>query len=113
MFGALQAGVVFVLAIGAFAFEAWALIDALRHAPGAYVAASKQTKAFWVVILAGATVVGFLGLPYPLGLSFTSVISFLGIAAIAGAGVYAASVRPALRSVGPGPRRSRDQRGGW
>jgi hypothetical protein len=113
MFGVLQAGVVLVIAIGAFAFEAWALIDALRHAPGAYLASGKQTKALWVGILAGATVVGFLGLPYPLGLSYTSVISFLGIAAIAGAGIYAAGVRPALRSVGPGPGRTREQRGGW
>lgn len=113
MFGVVQAGVVLVLAIAAFAFEAWALIDALRHAPGAYVAAGKQTKALWVGILAGATVVGFLGLPYPLGLSYTSVISILGIAAIAGAGIYAAGVRPALRSVGPGHRKSNGQRGGW
>ena len=113
MFGTVQAGVVLIIAVGAFAFEAWALIDAARHSPGAYIAAGKQTKALWVGILAGATVIGFLGLPCPLGLSFTSAISFLGIAAIAAAGIYAAGVRPALRAAGPGPRRSRDERGGW
>lgn len=113
MFGVLQSGIVLVLAVGAFAFEAWALVDSLRHAPGAYLASGKQTKALWVGILSGASVVGFLGLPYPLGLSYTSVISFLGIAAIAGAGIYAAGVRPALRSIGRDPRPRRQQRGGW
>lgn len=113
MFGAIQGGVVFVIAIGAFIFEAWALIDASRYPTGAYLAAGKQTKPLWVGILVGATIVGFLGLPYPLGLSYTSAISLLGLAAIAVAGIYAAGVRPALRSVGRGHRRTRDQRGGW
>lgn len=113
MFGAIQGGVVLIIAIGAFVFEAWALIDASRYPPGAYPAAAKQTKPLWVGILVGATIVGFLGLPYPLGLSYTSAISFLGIAAIAAASIYAAGVRPALRSVDRGPRRTRDQHGGW
>ena len=113
MFGSIQNGVYFVIAVGAFVFEAWALIDALRYPAGAYLAAGKQSKGLWGGLLGGATAVGFLGLPGPLGLSRLSAIGILGIAAIVAAGVYATGVRPALQSIGRSPRRTRPQRGGW
>lgn len=113
IFGSIQGIVVFLISVGAFAFEVWALIDALRYPGGAYVAAGKETKALWGGLLGGAAVVGFLGLPEPLGFSYTQALSFLGIAAIAAAAVYAARVRPALRGIGRAPRKSRNKRGGW
>ena len=113
IFGSIQYGVVFVISIGAFAFEAWALIDSLRYPAGAYVAAGKQTRALWAGLLGGATTIGFLGLPYPLGFALASALGFLGLAAIAAAAVYTVGVRPALRGIGRTPRRRRDQRGGW
>ncbi len=112
-FGSIQNGVVFLISVGAFAFEAWALIDALRYPGSAYAAASKQTRGLWAGLLGGATVIGFLGLPYPLGLAPARTLGFLGLAAIAAAAVYAAGVRPALRSIGRTPRQGRDRRGGW
>jgi hypothetical protein len=113
IFGSIQYGVLLVISIGAFAFEAWALIDALRYPAGVYEAAGKQTRGLWAALLGGATVVGFLGLPYPLGFAPASALGILGIAAIAAAGVYAAGVRPALRAIGRSPRQRRDRRGGW
>ena len=47
-----------VLAIAAFVVEAWAFIDATRRPTAAFVAASKQTKPLWLVILGVATVIG-------------------------------------------------------
>jgi len=113
IFGSIQNGVVLAISIGAFAFEAWALIDAIRYPTGAYVAAGKQTKGLWGVVLGAASVIGFLGLPYPLGLAPASALGFLGLAAIAAAAVYTVGVRPALRTIGRTPRQRRDQRGGW
>jgi hypothetical protein len=112
-FGSIQNGVVFVISVGAFVFEGWALIDALRYSGSAYAAAGKQTRALWGGLLGGATVIGFLGLPYPLGFAPASALGILGLAAIAAAAVYAAGVRPALRAVGRTPRQGRDRRGGW
>lgn len=113
MFGSTQHAVVFLISVGAFAFEAWALIDALRYPGGAYAAAGKQTKGLWVGLLGGATAIGFLGLPYPLGIALANALGFLGLAAIAAAAVYATGVRPKLRAIGRTPRQARDRRGGW
>ena len=112
-FGSIQNGVVFLISVGACAFEAWALIDALRYPGAAYATAGKQTKALWGGLLGGATVIGFLGLPYPLGLAPASALGFLGLGAVAAAAVYSAGVRPALRAIGRTPRQGRDRRGGW
>ncbi len=113
MFGFVQGTLYLVIAVGAFAFEGWALIDALRHASGAYPAAGKQTKGLWGGILGGATAIGFLALPYPFGAPRVSALGLLGIAAVVAAGVYAANVRPALGNVGRSSRPRRDKRGGW
>lgn len=78
---------------GVFAIVLWgtrivvltALIDALLHPEGAYVASGKQTKWFWVLVL-------FMGL----------VIYFVTIVGLIAAIVYFVDVRPALKSSGPG-----------
>ena len=40
-----------MLLIAAFVVEAWAFIDAIRRPALAFVAASKQTKPLWLIIL--------------------------------------------------------------
>jgi uncharacterized membrane protein YoaK (UPF0700 family) len=97
-----QGVVTLVLGIVAFACELFAFVDALRHPEGAYVAAGKRTRVFWLVLLGVALAIGFVTLFNPLNL--------FGLLAFVGAAVYLADVRPALRQVrGLGGRSS----GGW
>lgn len=95
----LQNGVLLVLGIAAFALEVWALVDALRRPAGAFTAAGKRTKKFWVVIVAVAAAIGFVSLPF-------ANLGLLGILAVVGAAVYLADVRPAVKQYGGGPRRN-------
>ena len=62
-----------------------ALIDALLHPEGAYVASGKQTKWFWVFVL----VVGLL-------------VYFVAIIGLIAAIVYFVDVRPAIKGSGSG-----------
>ncbi len=119
IFGTVQTWLFLVLSVAAFAAEGWALIDALRHRAGAYVAAGKNTKPVWITILTVAIVIGFLGLPYPIGIPFSGPFNIAGLAAIAAAIIYLAGVRPAVRAHRQsvprkrGRGRKRDNRGGW
>jgi hypothetical protein len=85
------------LALGVLAFIAQivALVDALRHRPDAFVAAGKQTKQRWTIILGVAAAIGFI--------SFNgfilSPLNFLNLIAFVAAAVYLVDVRPALRQV--------------
>lgn len=69
-----------------------ALIDASLRPAAAYVAASKQTKLLWVLVLAVASAASFVG----------GVTSLFGVAGLIAAIVYFVDVRPALRAVGGG-----------
>jgi hypothetical protein len=89
-----------LLAIIAFVFEVWAMIDALRTPAPAYEAAGKQTKQIWLIILAIANVVGLGGAAAVLPL-----LSMLPIIAFIAAAIYLADVRPAVKQY-------RDRRGG-
>ena len=84
---------VVLLALGAVAIacEVFAFVDAVRHPEGAYVAASKRTRTFWLILLGVALALGFVTLFNPL--------SLFGLLAFIGAAVYLADVRPALRQV--------------
>jgi len=85
----------FFLALGlaAFVVEAWAFIDAITRPSQAFVAAGKQTKPLWLIILGVATVVG---LAFAIiGVGPTSI---LPVAAFVAAAVYLADVRPKVRS---------------
>lgn len=86
-----QGLVLLVLGALAFAMQVFALVDALRHRPDAFVAAGKRTKQFWTIVLAVATAIGFVTLLNPL-----NIFSLLAVVA---AGIYLADVRPALRQV--------------
>ncbi|MFK5582414.1 MULTISPECIES: DUF2516 family protein [unclassified Serinicoccus] len=80
-----------VIGAGLFAMMVWALVDCARTRPDAFVAASKRTKTFWLLLTGGATAIGFIFLFSPFNL--------FNIVAVVAAGVYLADVRPAVRSV--------------
>ena len=66
------------LLVAAFVVEAWAFIDAIRRPGPAFVAASKQTKPLWLVILGVAVVIGLGGAVGSLSLfSFLPIIAFV------------------------------------
>lgn len=70
--------------------KVFALVDALFHRDDAYVAADKQNKAFWLLMLAIFLVLHFfLGDP-------RHVLNLVGTVA---ALVYLADVRPTLRAM--------------
>jgi hypothetical protein len=86
---------IFFLALGlvAFVVEAWAFVDAITRPSQAFVAAGKQTKQLWLIILGVAAVVG---LAFAIiGVGPTSI---LPVAAFVAAAVYLADVRPKVRS---------------
>jgi hypothetical protein len=88
-----------LLLIIAFVVEAWALFDALRQPAGAYTAAGKLTKQWWLIILGVANALGFAHAVAPLG-AFSPITLLLGIlpvAAFLAGAVYLADVRPAVR----------------
>ncbi|WP_330998420.1 DUF2516 family protein [Georgenia yuyongxinii] len=101
-----------VLALVLFGIEAWALIDCARRPAGAFLAAGKRTKNFWLVLTAAAAVVGFIAVPPPLGLGLLGG-GFLQFFAVIPAGVYLADVRPAVSNYGGGRRPPRSGGGGW
>ena len=75
-------GAMFIIFVAARLLVLVALIDALIRRDGSYVAAGKQTKIFWVLVL----VVGF----------------FITIVGVIAAIIYLVDVRPAIRDAGGG-----------
>lgn len=98
-FFAAQNAVLLVLGLAALGMEVYALVDAFRQRADAFVAAGKQTKQIWLLILGVATAIGFVSVSGPLNL--------FNLLAVVAAGVYLAGVRPALQQVrgggGAGP----------
>jgi hypothetical protein len=78
-----------VLLVAAFVVEAWAFIDAVRRPATGFVAAGKQTKPLWLIILGVALVIGIAGV-----VGYLSIVSFIPIAAFVAAAIYLADVRP-------------------
>ena len=79
------------LAVAAFVVEAWAFIDAITRPAQAFVAAGKQTKVIWLIIL---------GIAFVLGLSaaaYGGATGFLSVAAFVAAAIYLADVRPKVK----------------
>jgi hypothetical protein len=85
------------LAILAFAVEVWALVDASRRSPDVYLAAGKQNKRLWLIILGFANLFGFAA-----AVDYLPPLSVFTIAAFIAAGIYLADVRPAVRNLGGG-----------
>lgn len=90
--GSAQGIVTLLLGLAAFAAEVFALVDALRHRPDAYVAAGKRTKQFWTIVLGVAVLLGFVSIG-----SF--LLYSIGIIGVVASGIYLVDVRPALRQV--------------
>jgi len=86
-----QSTLVLILGLAALACEIFALVDAVRHRPDAYVAAGKRTKNFWMILLLIAVVLGVVTL--------FNVLNLFGLVGFIAAAVYLADVRPALRRV--------------
>jgi hypothetical protein len=98
----------FALAVAAFIVEVWALVDALRRPPGAFLAAGKQTKPLWLIILGVATVIGLSGVAYGV-----SLVSILPLAAFIASAIYLTDVRPKVREIGPGGSSRQGPYGPW
>ncbi|RJL30838.1 DUF2516 family protein [Bailinhaonella thermotolerans] len=79
------------LAIAAFAFEVFALVHAIRTPANSFVAAGKQTKNLWLIILGLATLFGFSA-----AVQFLEPLNIFTIVAFIAAAIYLADVRPAV-----------------
>jgi hypothetical protein len=87
------------LLIGAFIIETWAFIHALLQPSNAFVAASKQTKPIWLIILGVAFVIGVGGVVGSLAL-----LSFFPIIAFVASAIYLVDVKPKIKQIKPGQR---------
>ncbi|GGR38685.1 membrane protein [Streptomyces griseomycini] len=90
------AGFMWLLSMALILFSGFALIDAATRREDAYRAADKQTKPFWLIVLALAFVVNLI----------FNILSFLPIIGLIATIVYMVDVRPALRGL-PGGGRGR------
>ncbi len=88
----LQTWIAVGLSLALLIVKAFALLDALRRPPEVFVAADKQTKNLWLLLL-GLAVVAALLLPGAFGL--------INLAGTVAALVYLADVRPAVRALTP------------
>jgi hypothetical protein len=104
-FTGFQSTLVLILGLAALACEIFALVDALRHRPDAFVAAGKRTKNFWTILLLVAVVLGIVTL--------FNVLNLFGLVGFVAAAVYLADVRPALRQVSGRGRRNDGPYGPW
>ena len=86
-----QSSVLLLLGLAALGLEIWALVDALRQRPDAYLAAGKRTKQFWTIVLVVAALLGFV--------TFRNPLNLFSLIAVVGAAIYLTDVRPALRQV--------------
>jgi hypothetical protein len=91
-----------VLALVAFAVEAWAFVDAVIRPAQSYLAAGKLTKTKWLLILGVAVVLGLYAAVTDSAIGFLSVIAFVA------AGIYLSDVRPKVREFKSGRNRSGD-----
>ena len=78
------------VSLATFVMQAYAFVDAVAQRPDAYVAADKQTKQVWLIIL-GLGVVAHMLFWHPI-----QIFNIMGIIA---AIVYLVDVRPAIRSL--------------
>lgn len=113
-FASLQFYVVVALSLVAFGLEVYALVDAARTRADAFVAAGKQTKNLWLLILAVAAALGFIALPI-WGGGQLGTFTLLPIIAVVAAAVYLTDVRPAVRQIrgGGGGGRNSGPYGPW
>lgn len=97
-----QSLVLLVLGVAALAMEVFAFVASLRYPTGAYAAAEKLSKKWWVGITGVAVLIGFAGMNQVFGIGLIPVIA---------AGVFLADVRPAIRRYSPARRNGKSGRG--
>ena len=78
------AGIFFLIYAVTLVLTIWALVDAGTRSPAAFVAAEKQTKQFWVILLIVAALAAYIRL-----FTFIAIVAAL---------VYLLDVRPAVRA---------------
>ncbi len=86
----LESWVLYLLFVVLLAVKLWALVDALFHKDEFYVAADKQNKAFWLLLLVIFFALQFL-IKDP-----RQILNLIGTVV---AFVYLADVRPTLRAM--------------
>lgn len=96
-----------VLLLAAFVIEAWAFIDAIGRPTAAYLAAGKQTKQIWLIILGVASAIG---LAFAL---YGGITSILAVAAFAAAAIYHVDVKPKVKEYRKGRGTSSGPYGPW
>jgi len=77
-------GIFFLIYVVTLVMTIFCLVDAGIRSPGAFVAAEKQTKQFWVILLVVAALAAYIRL-----FTFIAIIAAL---------VYLLDVRPAVRA---------------
>ena len=87
---ALQNNLMLALALVLFGCKAFAFVDAATRPAALFVAAGKQTKQFWLLIL---------GLAAAVNMVIWHPLSILNIIGVVGAFVYLADARPAMRAL--------------
>lgn len=86
MFGNFTSGFWEFFALVQFFLVIFSLIHIVRTRPDAYVAANKQTKQFWTLVIGGALIAG-------------TILGVLRIFAFIAALIYVLDVRPAVDEV--------------
>lgn len=100
-----QIAVLWVLSLGALAFQVYAFADAARQRSDAYPASGNQTKPIWLLITGASVAIGLISLP-----NFFGPLSIFLLLAIVAPAVYLTRVRPAIRSI---TGRGGSTSGGW
>ena len=77
-------GIFILIYFVTLAMTIWAVVDAGLRSPGAFVAAEKQTKQFWLIVLVVAALAAYIRV-----FTFIAIIASL---------VYLLDVRPAVRA---------------
>ncbi|KRV51131.1 hypothetical protein AQ490_02750 [Wenjunlia vitaminophila] len=100
----------YVVGFVLFLFKLFTLIDASARRKDAFVAADKQTKPFWLIILGLFTAADGIFAALYNGFDPLGILPIIGlIAAI----VYVVDVRPALKQVTGGRKGGRGPSGRW
>ncbi|PJJ57125.1 uncharacterized protein DUF2516 [Mumia flava] len=88
---AVQNSIELLITLVLLVIKGFAFVDAVSRSPQAYVAADKQTKPFWLIVL---------GLSLLANLLIWAPISLLNLVGTVASLVYLADARPALQQAG-------------
>jgi len=87
---AVQNGLDLLFVLAMFVAKTMAFVDAVARPPALFVAADRQTKQFWLIIL---------GLALAANVVIWQSLSILNLAGLVAALVYLADARPAMRAL--------------